>query len=168
MTNDPHISPVRTSSHRVYGCTNPYTVDTRTHPKSFGFVWRSGVTKQTEIIVLMTSPYGPIALTKQQIRDARAAADEIAGGCLLIDSESFTRDTAQPIRFLGPSETGRLFGVEPTWLLKRARENRIPHLRIGKYVRFDPAEIRAFFRKTTDRHANSEETDPQQHSDSKR
>ncbi len=61
-----------------------------------------------------------------------------------------------------------LFGMDPTWFLKRAREGRLPHVRLGKYVRFDPIEIRAFFQRSPDRHANLEETDPQQHSDSKR
>ena len=51
-----------------------------------------------------------------------------------------------------------LFGMDSTWFLKRAREGRLPHVRLGKYVRFDPAEIRDFFHREADRHANLEET----------
>ncbi len=60
------------------------------------------------------------------------------------------------------------FDMDPSWFLRRAREGRLPHVKLGKYVRFDPVEIRAFFQRSPDRHANSEETHPQQHTDSKR
>ena len=42
------------------------------------------------------------------------------------------------------------FNMDATWFLTRARENRIPHLRLGKYVRFDPDEIREFFHREAD------------------
>ena len=32
---------------------------------------------------------------------------------------------------------GRLLGVPHTWLLEQARHDRIPHVRFGRYVRFD-------------------------------
>ena len=32
---------------------------------------------------------------------------------------------------------GRLLGVPPTWVLEQARHDRIPHIRLGRYVRFE-------------------------------
>ena len=37
-----------------------------------------------------------------------------------------------------------VLSVDPQWLLRQAREGRIPHARIGRYVRFDPAAIAAY------------------------
>jgi excisionase family DNA binding protein len=34
-----------------------------------------------------------------------------------------------------------LLAVEPAWLLRLAREGRIDHVRVGKYVRFRPETI---------------------------
>jgi excisionase family DNA binding protein len=39
---------------------------------------------------------------------------------------------------------GRLLGVPHTWLLAQAREGRIPHHRLGHYVRFDAQELRVW------------------------
>jgi excisionase family DNA binding protein len=39
---------------------------------------------------------------------------------------------------------GRLLGVPHTWLLAQAREGRIPHHRLGHYVRFDAQELHAW------------------------
>jgi hypothetical protein len=32
---------------------------------------------------------------------------------------------------------GELLGVPHTWVLEEARHDRIPHIRLGRYVRFD-------------------------------
>ena len=37
-----------------------------------------------------------------------------------------------------------LLGVPHTWLLEQARHDRIPHVRLGRYVRFDPDAIEAW------------------------
>ncbi|MGH2879649.1 MAG: helix-turn-helix domain-containing protein [Solirubrobacteraceae bacterium] len=39
---------------------------------------------------------------------------------------------------------GRLLGVPYTWLLAQARERKIPHHRLGHYVRFDPDDLKAW------------------------
>lgn len=44
-------------------------------------------------------------------------------------------------------EMARVIGVPVSWLYERTRLGTIPCIRIGKYVRFDPAEVLAFFRK---------------------
>jgi excisionase family DNA binding protein len=41
-----------------------------------------------------------------------------------------------------------LLGVPHTWLLAQAREGRIPHHRLGHYVRFNPEDLREWLRET--------------------
>jgi excisionase family DNA binding protein len=36
----------------------------------------------------------------------------------------------------------RMLGVPHTWLLAQAREGRIPHHRLGHYVRFNPDDLK--------------------------
>ncbi len=38
-------------------------------------------------------------------------------------------------------DAARLLGVDASWLLKSARERRIPFVQLGKYVRFDVDEL---------------------------
>jgi excisionase family DNA binding protein len=42
----------------------------------------------------------------------------------------------------------QLLGVPHTWLLAQAREGRIPHHRLGHYVRFNPQDLREWLRET--------------------
>jgi excisionase family DNA binding protein len=37
-------------------------------------------------------------------------------------------------------------GVKASWVLREARAGRIPHIRMGRYVRFDPDELAAWCR----------------------
>jgi excisionase family DNA binding protein len=41
----------------------------------------------------------------------------------------------------------RLLGVPYTWLLAQARAGKIPHHRLGHYVRFDPEDLQAWLRE---------------------
>jgi excisionase family DNA binding protein len=50
---------------------------------------------------------------------------------------------------ISASEMARELGVPESQLRKMARENRVPHYRIGKYVRFDPREVREYMRRET-------------------
>ena len=43
-------------------------------------------------------------------------------------------------------EMARILNVPVSWLYERTRVGTIPCVRIGKYVRFDPQEVMAFFR----------------------
>ena len=45
------------------------------------------------------------------------------------------------------SEVSRILGVPKSWLYERTRRGEIPHLKMGKYVRFDPREIEKFVQK---------------------
>jgi hypothetical protein len=42
---------------------------------------------------------------------------------------------------LDAKAAGALLGVPPTWLLREARADRIPHRRFGKYVRWSPEDL---------------------------
>lgn len=41
-----------------------------------------------------------------------------------------------------------LLGVPYTWLLAQARSGKIPHHRLGHYVRFDPEDLHEWLRET--------------------
>jgi excisionase family DNA binding protein len=41
---------------------------------------------------------------------------------------------------------GELLGVPASWVLEEARHDRIPHIRLGRYVRFDADELLAWAR----------------------
>jgi excisionase family DNA binding protein len=45
-------------------------------------------------------------------------------------------------------EAGALLGVPHTWLLAQARAGRVPHHRLGHYVRFNPEDLREWLRDT--------------------
>lgn len=45
---------------------------------------------------------------------------------------------------LNAEEAGELLNVPKTWVLAEARCNRIPHVRLGRYVRFDRADLLAW------------------------
>jgi excisionase family DNA binding protein len=45
-------------------------------------------------------------------------------------------------RLIDAREAAELLGVPYTWLLAEARARRIPHHRLGRYVRFSPADLR--------------------------
>lgn len=47
---------------------------------------------------------------------------------------------------LDAKQAGRLLAVPHTWLLAEARHDRIPHIRFGRYVRFDPDELEHWWR----------------------
>ena len=43
---------------------------------------------------------------------------------------------------------GRLLGVPHTWLLAQARAGRVPHHRLGHYVRFNAEDLATWLRAT--------------------
>ena len=54
------------------------------------------------------------------------------------------RSLAAPL--LDAEQAGRLLNVPSTWLLAEARADRVPHVRLGRYVRFDAAELGVWWR----------------------
>ncbi len=51
-------------------------------------------------------------------------------------------------KLVGVREIASMLGVQPSWIYKRTRlgATAIPHVRLGKYVRFDPEAVLAFFK----------------------
>lgn len=47
---------------------------------------------------------------------------------------------------LDAKQAGALLGVPASWILTQARADRIPHVRFGRYVRFDEAELERWWR----------------------
>ena len=90
------------------------------------------------MLVVFDSPYGPIALTADELRSALERVRSLVPDNDRPDEAS----RAQRAELLDADATARLLGVRPSWLLKRARERQIPHVRVGKYVRFDPDDVR--------------------------
>ena len=41
-------------------------------------------------------------------------------------------------------QVAAILAVPPSWVLRQAREGRIPHVTLGRYVRFRPASIAAW------------------------
>jgi excisionase family DNA binding protein len=52
------------------------------------------------------------------------------------------------VQLIDATEAGRLLGVPSTWVLAQARANRIPHHRLGHYVRFDPEDMARWLEET--------------------
>jgi excisionase family DNA binding protein len=52
----------------------------------------------------------------------------------------------RPVSLIDAASAGELLGVPSSWVLAEARRDRIPHVRLGRYVRFDPAELEAWWR----------------------
>lgn len=46
-----------------------------------------------------------------------------------------------PVRLIDAKAAGEQLGVPHSWLLAEARANRVPHVRLGRYVRFSPVEL---------------------------
>jgi excisionase family DNA binding protein len=44
-------------------------------------------------------------------------------------------------RLLDARAAAELLGVPATWLLAQARRDAVPHVRLGKYVRFQAADL---------------------------
>jgi excisionase family DNA binding protein len=48
---------------------------------------------------------------------------------------------------IGINELAKKLDVPVSWLYSRTRTNEIPHLKLGKYVRFDESEIWEWLKK---------------------
>jgi hypothetical protein len=53
-------------------------------------------------------------------------------------------EASAPATLIDAAAAGRLLGVPASWVLTQARANPIPHVRLGRYVRFEPGELTAW------------------------
>ncbi len=71
---------------------------------------------------------------------ARNAAAQITRRAVHADSP--------PFALIDAKAASTMLGVPPTWLLAQAREGRIPHHRLGHYVRFNPKDLKEWLAET--------------------
>jgi hypothetical protein len=53
-------------------------------------------------------------------------------------------EQSPPDALLDAKAAGLLLNVPASWLLQEARAERVPHVRLGRYVRFDRDELAAW------------------------
>ena len=67
------------------------------------------------------------------------------------DAQSFTDDTEQAlVELLTVEEVAALLKVDKSWVYARTRRRgsgRLPHVKLGKYLRFDEKGIRAYLER---------------------
>ncbi|HEV7774886.1 MAG TPA: helix-turn-helix domain-containing protein [Conexibacter sp.] len=51
----------------------------------------------------------------------------------------------RPAGLVDAAVAAALLGVPRSWVLAQARAQRIPHVRLGRYVRFEPEELQAWW-----------------------
>jgi len=113
------------------------------------------INQSNDTVFVIESSHGVLALSGAGLQEALKAGSSIRSGL-----NGQTNDTSRSTRtrrrkLLTAKELAKRINVGPSWLLRRARENRIPHVRMGKYVRFDASEVLECLRKNANRHANS-------------
>ena len=127
------------------------THEKRTSLTERSFICRSiPETSDSSILVHVPEPIGWMALTAAEVLSAQARAVDL----LPVVSDGNDSDAVQALlgpRLLSADDAAGVLSVDPSWLLKQAREGRIPCVRLGKYVRFDPAAIVGHCTKAAER-----------------
>lgn len=59
--------------------------------------------------------------------------------------ETASAHAEQPPKLVTADGAAELLAVPKSWVLAEARANRIPHVRLGRYVRFDTEELSAWW-----------------------
>jgi excisionase family DNA binding protein len=93
------------------------------------------------ILLHLAPPIGWIAIEPSELSTAQNRARELMHPAF---DAMVTHDRAGARverLLLTAEEAARVLSLDASWLLKSARENTIPHVRLGKYVRFDPDAI---------------------------
>lgn len=93
-----------------------------------------------ESLYVIESPYGPMALNYEEMVSALELARDVSPAR---SEESVAEGEQCAEQLLDADAAARALGVKPSWLLQRAREGRIHHVKLGKYIRFDVERIRA-------------------------
>lgn len=48
-------------------------------------------------------------------------------------------------RLIDAAAAAELLGVSKSWVIDQARRGRIPHVRLGRFVRFEPTQLRTWW-----------------------
>jgi len=51
---------------------------------------------------------------------------------------------------IGVHQAAKKLDVHPSWIYRWSREGKLPSVRIGKYLKFDPAKLEIWIRKRED------------------
>jgi excisionase family DNA binding protein len=89
------------------------------------------------------SPY-----SKQRLRLASAAPTRPARNAINPAGNEHSNQARIFTPLIDAKAASRMLGVPHTWLLAQAREGRIPHHRLGHYVRFNPEDLREWLKET--------------------
>jgi hypothetical protein len=100
---------------------------------------RPNETEHTTVVI----PFGAefLVLTREQFEAAREL------GRTLVPVASPCQETMPRDEILDAAGMERRTGIPDTWWLEQARQNAIPHIRFGKYVRFNLTETLAAVRR---------------------
>lgn len=93
------------------------------------------------IVVHVAPPIGWIAMEPSELSAAQNRARELMPAAFPPTAASDRTGSRVERSLLTADEAARVLSLDASWLLKGARENTIPHVRLGKYVRFDPDAI---------------------------
>jgi excisionase family DNA binding protein len=86
------------------------------------------------------APSGPARRALSDANPARRPSADATASARIRDS--------RPFALIDAKAASELLGVPHTWLLAQACERRIPHHRLGHYVRFDPKDLREWLDET--------------------
>jgi excisionase family DNA binding protein len=101
------------------------------------------MTQAHDTLVIVTLPGGDAAaLTLAEVTAARRRAAELGFRSLTVAAAP----APQPERLLNSKELAALTGVGDTTLEAMAARGEIPHLRIGKALRFELSSVKAALR----------------------
>jgi hypothetical protein len=94
--------------------------------------------------VIVACPWGCLALTLDQLHDARSLADSLLRPA---SDASPSGEVAPRAPLLDAEQTSLRLGVKAGWLLAQAREGRISSVKLGRYIRFDVAKLVSEFER---------------------
>ena len=87
-------------------------------------------------VVLIPLPTGDyLGLTPEQFAEARLLGQQLAGAVPQVGNQA----PEEPL--LTAEQMQERTGVPVPWFLEQARQNAIPHSRLGKYVRFKYSDV---------------------------
>lgn len=83
-----------------------------------------------------------LALGKDELDQGLCAGQEV----MPCASDTAPTNVVRP-EWLTAEQMAAMSNMDASWFLTAARLNEIPHIRLGKYVRFDPISVRAYLER---------------------
>jgi excisionase family DNA binding protein len=87
----------------------------------------------------LPNPIGWIALDPRELQKARERAHQQLH--LFTEAGESNGRNSDLAPLLTVEDAARVLAVDTSWLLREARKGSLPHVRLGKYIRFDPREV---------------------------